>query len=124
VVDGRELRRDRAADLLGGRVGRAQLGELLLQRLERPQPLVEVGVGEGRVVEDVVAPARLLDLLGQLLVLLARLGRGRLGCFQGSHRAGSHRHGEQSPIWQAELSERPGWTPWRLAESWARPDLR
>jgi hypothetical protein len=82
------------------------------------------GVGEGRIVEDVVAPARLLDLLGQLLVLLARLGRGRLGCFHGSHLAGSHRHGEQSPIWQAELSERPGWTPWRLAESWARPDLR
>ena len=34
VVDGGELRRDRAADLLGRRVGRAQLGELLLELLE------------------------------------------------------------------------------------------
>ena len=66
---------DRAADLLGRRVGRAQVGHLLLELLQPAHPRVEVGVGEGRVVEDVVAPARLLDLLGQAAVLLAQLGQ-------------------------------------------------
>ena len=32
--------------------------------LEAPHRGVEVGVGEGRVVQDVVAPAGVLDLLG------------------------------------------------------------
>ena len=79
VVDGGELGRDRAADLLRRRVGRAQLGELLLERLEPAQPQVEVGVGQGRVVEHVVAPAGVLDLLGQRLVALPRLGGTRSG---------------------------------------------
>ena len=68
-----ELGRDRAADLLGRRVRRPQLRELLLELLEPPQPLVVVGVGQRRVVEHEVAPARLLDLLAEPLVLLARL---------------------------------------------------
>ena len=59
-----------------GRVGRAQLGELLLELLEPAQPPVEVGVGERRVVEHVVAPARVLDLLGELLVLARAPRRG------------------------------------------------
>ena len=75
VVDGGELGRDRAADLLGRRVRRAQLGELLLELLEPAQPPVVVGVGQGGVVEHEVAPARLLDLLGEPLVL-ARAPRG------------------------------------------------
>ena len=76
VVGGRELGRDGAADLLRRRVGRAQVGHLLLERLEPPHLLVEVGVVEGRVVEHVVAPPRVLDLLGQRPVLLPELGIG------------------------------------------------
>ena len=66
-----------------GESGVLQLGELLLERLQPPQPLVEVGVVEGRVVEDVVAPACVLDLLGQPSVLLAGLRSGRLGVDHG-----------------------------------------
>ena len=44
---------------------------------ELAQSAVEVGVGQGRVVEHVVAPAGVLDLLGQLLVAVVRLGRRR-----------------------------------------------
>ena len=69
VVDRGELRGDRAADLLGRRVGRAQLGPLLLELLQPAQPDVVVGVGQRRVVEHEVAPAGVLDLLGELLVL-------------------------------------------------------
>ena len=82
VIDGRELRGDRAADLLGGRVGCPQLTELLLQLLQPAHPGVERGVVQRRVVEHVVAPARLLDLLGEALVLLAprvRRDRGLAG---------------------------------------------
>ena len=74
VVDRGELGGHRATDLLGRRVGRAQVGDLVLELLEAAHPLVEVGVGERRVVEDVVAPARLLDLLGERAVLLAQVG--------------------------------------------------
>ncbi len=83
VVDGGELRRHRAADLLGRRVGGAQLGELLLELLEPAQPLVVVGVRQGRAVEHEVAPAGLLDLVGELSVLLTGLGRCRLGVAHG-----------------------------------------
>ena len=69
VVDRGEVGRHRAADLLGRRVGRAQLGPLLLERLQPPQPDVVVGVGQRRVVEHEVAPAGVLDLLAELLVL-------------------------------------------------------
>ena len=89
VVDGGELGRDRAADLLRGRVGRTQLGELLLERLEPAQPPVEVGVVEGRAVEDVVAPARVLDLLGDQPVLLAGVRHGTAFC-RSAPTAGTH----------------------------------
>ena len=78
VVDRREVGRDRAADLLRRRVGRAQLGPLLLERLQPPQPDVVVGVGQRRVVEHEVAPAGVLDLLDDLLVLGPRLCGSRL----------------------------------------------
>ena len=68
----------RTADLLGRGVGGAQVGQLLLQLLQTTQLLVELGVGQRRVVEHVVAPARLLDLLGQDPVLLTEVG-GRVG---------------------------------------------
>ena len=87
VVDGGELRRDRAADLLRRRVRRAELGVVLLEGLELAQADVEVGVGEGRRVEDVVAPAGVLDLLAQLAVPLARLVGGRLGVGHGPYLA-------------------------------------
>ena len=62
-----------------GRVGRAQLGEALLEVLQLAHPGVEVGVGERRVVEHVVAPAGVLDLLDELLVAVARLAARRRG---------------------------------------------
>ena len=61
-----------------GESGVWQLGELGLELLEPPHPPVVVGVVEGRVVEHEVAPARLLDLLGEQLVLVAGRGSGRL----------------------------------------------
>ena len=73
---GGELGRDRAADLLRRRVRRPQLRELLLELLQPAQPLVVVGVGQGRVVEHEVAPARVLDLLADPLVLVASLRSG------------------------------------------------
>ena len=59
-----------------GESGVCSSGNSLLQHLQPPHPLVVVGVVEGRVVEDEVAPARVLDLLRELLVLLAGLGSG------------------------------------------------
>ena len=75
VVHGGELRGDRAADLLRRRVRGAQLGELLLELLQTAHPHVEVVVGQRRVVEHVVAPPGVLDLLGQGAVLVAGLRR-------------------------------------------------
>ena len=57
-----------------GESGVRRSGTSLLERLEPPHLLVEVGVVEGRVVEHVVAPARVLDLLGEHAVLLAQVG--------------------------------------------------
>ena len=90
VVHRGELGGDGSADLLGRRVGRAQLGELLLELLEAAHPLVEVGVVQRRVVEHVVAPAGVLDLLGQGAVLLAGLGRrDGVGCCIGTCSCGT-----------------------------------
>ena len=61
-----------------GESGRAQLGEPLLELLQPAHPGVEVGVRQGRVVEHVVAPPGVLDLLGEVPVLLADLRRGGL----------------------------------------------
>ena len=55
-----------AADLLGRRVGRDELGELLLERPQLADQLVVLGVADGRVVELVVAPVVLGDLRAQL----------------------------------------------------------
>ena len=86
------VRRDLPADLLRRRVGGAELGPLLLDGLELAQPLVEVGVGQGRVVEHVVAPAGVLDLFRQPLMRLARLLQEH-----GPHLAASGRHRPQGP---------------------------
>jgi hypothetical protein len=78
VVDRRELGRDSTADLLRRRVGSAELRELLLDSLELAQASVEVGVGQCRVVEDVVTPPGIVHLLAQLTVTLLGLGSRRL----------------------------------------------
>jgi hypothetical protein len=67
VLDRREHGGDGgAADLLRGRVGRDELGELLLERLELAEQLVELGVADDGVVELVVAPVVLGDLGAEL----------------------------------------------------------
>ena len=115
VVDRGELGRDRAADLLGRRVRGPQLGELLLERLEPAQPLVEVGVVEGRVVEDVVAPARVLDLLADAAgARRAPRGVAWLGSLTRAHHACGHRHLCEAPI--------PG-PVWYESDTVAGPDL-
>ena len=78
VLNRSERGRDRPADLLGRRVGCAQCWESVLQRLEVAHRGVEVGVGQRRRVEHVVAPASVLDPLAQLRVPLASR-RVRLG---------------------------------------------
>ncbi len=60
-------------DLLRGRVRGAQLGVLLLQRLQGPQQLVELRVADDGGVPHVIAEAVLLDLLGQMGMLFPRL---------------------------------------------------
>ena len=66
VLDGGELGRDRPADVLGGRVGGAQLRELVLDRVELPQPGVVLDVGDRRGVEHVVPVLRVKQRLAQL----------------------------------------------------------
>ena len=101
VVDGGELGRERAADLLGGAVRRLQLGELLLELVD-PAPLhVVVGVGQRRLVEHEVAPARVLDLLCKSLMLVA--------VCVGGFRHGGHRvaHGHILPCGTDMASPEP-----------------
>ncbi len=102
-----EVGRDRPADLLGRRVGRPQLGVGVLEGLEAPQPSVEVGVVEGRVVEHVVAPAGVLDLLGEEAVLLAGLVGRRRGDFLGRHLG----HGSILPS-TTDIRRQPPPTAW------------
>ena len=75
VPDGREQRRDRdAAHALGRRIGRQQLGVLLLERVELAHQLVEVGVRDLGRVEHVVAVGVVIDLRAQLVDAAFRLG--------------------------------------------------
>ena len=62
----------RTAHALRRAVGRHQLGVLLLDREQLALELVELGVGDDRVVEDVVAVIVLRDLLAQLPEALLR----------------------------------------------------
>ncbi len=77
VLVGLERRRDHAADLLRRRVGRAELGQLLLEALELADQLVVVVVGDDRCVVAVIALPMLLDRLGELLVPLPQVVIGR-----------------------------------------------
>ena len=80
-----------------GRVGRAQLGELLLEPLELAQPPVVRRVVERGVVEDEVAPAGVLDLLAQRAVALLGLGSRRLRFAHGAYPANQRRHPPADP---------------------------
>jgi hypothetical protein len=82
VLDRTERRRHRSADLLGRRVGRTQVGMRLLELLELAHRRVELRVGHRGVVEHVVAPPGVFDLLGDPAVAFARPRRcgGRRGC--------------------------------------------
>ncbi len=72
---GREQVGRGAADALGRTVGRDQLGELGLERLELLDHLVVVEVGDLGVVQHVVAVRVVVDLLVQLLDPLPRVGQ-------------------------------------------------
>src|SRR5881396_1068980 len=74
VADGRELGERRGAHALGGRVGRAQLGMRLLERLEAAEERVVLRVGDLRVVEHVVAVVVALDLAPEVRDLLPNVG--------------------------------------------------
>ena len=71
VVVGGEIAREGAADLLGGRLRRDELGVLLLDRQQLAPQLVELAVGQHRRIEHVVAEPVAPDLLGQPGVPLA-----------------------------------------------------
>jgi hypothetical protein len=58
------------ADPLGRRIGRDQLRVLVLERLQLVVEPVVLGVGDLRVVEDVVAVEVVVDLLAQLVEAL------------------------------------------------------
>ena len=66
----------RAADQLRRRVGRAQLGMLVLERLQLAQQLVELRVGDDRRVPHVVAELVLAHLVGEFLPAAAQVGVG------------------------------------------------
>src|SRR5215203_1390373 len=127
VVDGGELGRERAADLLGRAVRRLQLGELFLELVD-PAPLhVVVRVGQCRLVEHEVAPPRVLDLLCKSLMLVAVCGGGFR---HGGHRV-AHGHilpcgGDRDDPEPALPSDRPPTTKdqRRAGGSWVNPASR
>src|SRR5258706_412525 len=76
VLDLLERRPQTPAHAQRGGVGRAQVGELLFERLELAEPLVVLRVRDRRPVEHVVAVVVLADLGGELLDALLRFGAG------------------------------------------------
>ncbi len=75
VIDGRELRRERATHLLGRTLRRPQTGVPLLDLLQLTQQLIEPGVGHDRRIPDVVGELMTADLLGQLGPSVPHIGR-------------------------------------------------
>jgi hypothetical protein len=72
-----------ASDPLRGAVGGDELGKLLLQPPKLPHELVVLGVGDLRLVQDVVAVVVMVDLLAKLLD--AALGLGEASFLAGRH---------------------------------------
>jgi hypothetical protein len=80
VGHGAEGRLRRGADAPGGRVRRREIRILGLERLQLAEERVEVGVGDRRRVEHVVAVVVRLDVLAEPSRALHRLpGRGHAG---------------------------------------------
>src|SRR6478735_1468059 len=88
MLDRGELGGEGAPDLLGRRVRGDQYRVLLFERLQLPQPGVELVVGHGRRIEDVIAELRLTDLVSQFgmsaggvarHIAVRDAGGGRLG---------------------------------------------
>jgi hypothetical protein len=71
VVDRGEVGGERATDPLRRRLGRAQVGIRLLERLQLAHHPVVVGVGHRRRVRDVVRELVTQDFVGQRAVLFA-----------------------------------------------------
>ncbi|COW94196.1 Uncharacterised protein [Mycobacterium tuberculosis] len=85
MVDGLEIRGEAGtADQLGRRIGRAQLGMLLLEGFQTAQQLVEFRVADDRRVPHVITELVLTHLLGQCLPLPQHLGSGLIGVW-GAH---------------------------------------
>jgi hypothetical protein len=75
VLDLGELRRERAAHVLRGRIGGTQPRISRLERLELAIERVELGVGDDRRIELVIAVLMVANLVGQFGVPGAGLGR-------------------------------------------------
>ena len=99
---------DLSPDLLGGGIGRDDLGVLGLDLFQTPPELIELGVGDHRSVLLVVGDPMLPDLLDQLLVLLTQLACGRSPVHGGglrrrhlstlthsAHSSPAHRHAQR-----------------------------
>src|SRR3954466_10420838 len=71
-----ERARGLGADALGGRIRRAKLGMLALDRLELAKELVVLEIGECGAVEDVVVVRRLMQQGAQLARALLRRNGG------------------------------------------------
>lgn len=83
MVDGLEIRGEAGtADQLGRRIGRAQLGMLLLEGFQTAQQLVEFRVADDRRVPHVITELVLTHLLGQCLPLPQHLGSGLIGVWE------------------------------------------
>jgi hypothetical protein len=61
---------------LGGRVGSDQIGPLLFERLELTYQCVIFGVGDLRLIEDVIAVSVVRDRRAKLLGSSDRIGVG------------------------------------------------
>ena len=90
-----------AADALGGRVGRDELGVLLLQRAELAEERVELGVADLGIVEDVVAVVVRVNLAGER-------GVARAGLFRRRGHAGRERSAGDGGSWRGAPGHAPG----------------
>ncbi len=88
MLGGGEVGREpRTADQLGGRIGRAQFGVLILERLQPAQQFVELAVGDDRRVTHVVAELMFANLVSEFLPLPAQVGVDGIGFGVGVCRA-------------------------------------
>ena len=79
VLERREGGVERRPHLLRGRVGRAELGEALLDRLELVEAGIELRIGHGEIGEHVVPVPSVPDETAQLIVLGPCRDEGAVG---------------------------------------------